>query len=198
MDPVVLQVDAAVSFCSFGCSKPPKSQGISKNIPEDALCGHPEQLTPSQGVCTLRQESQLHCPISGSVAQKWRLEMHFFKRRLGFLCLILGQDSFTVGGSPSAKGDGSLSSCCRGEWMGRRIYLLLSSLYEQPKRCPRDGYVWVTHVFWKSEPCSLHQEERAGSWLAAGRNTAPADTPLRLLPALKSHQPSCSTLNRQL
>lgn len=52
--------------------------------------------------------------------------------------------------------------------------------------------------FWKPEPCSLHREERMGSCLAAGRNTAPATTTLLLLPAFKSHQPSCSTLNRQL
>lgn len=47
----------------FACRKIFRPNDISKTTPEDAPDRHLVQLTSSQAVSTLRQASQLHCPI---------------------------------------------------------------------------------------------------------------------------------------
>lgn len=111
---------------------------------------HPEQLTPSwaifPGALGTQEGITVTLTCFGVICSETKARNAFFKWRLGFLCPILGQDHFTARGCPSAEGDWSLSSCCGGEWTGRRVWLLLPGLYEQPKQCPCDEYAWVTLV----------------------------------------------------
>ena len=115
-----------------------------------ALDRHPEQLIPSwmilPGCLRMQASVAVTSPYLRVICSEKKARNAFLKWKLGFSWLTLGQDHFTVEGCPSEEGDWSLSSCCRGEWMIRRVWLLLPGLYEQPKQCPCDEHAWVTQV----------------------------------------------------
>lgn len=150
----------------------------------------------SQAICVLRQAS-VTPPCFRVTCSEMKVRNTLFKWKLGFLCLVLEQGCFTVGGYPTTEDSWSKSfSAGESGWAGGSDCFCSVYVKNVNNVCMM-GTVGSLRSFWNPAPFTEKKElDPARCWQKYSLHWH--TELLLLLLAFKSHQPSCSTLNHQL